>query len=247
MEKIITGTPGVQALTTVVGFNLLSFNRNTYSAFFFIRLKPWSERDSAEQKAPAILAHLGRELGKLPQGTAFAFAPPSIPGVGASGGVTFILQDRSGKDIPFLAQNTQKFIAAAQKRPELARVITTFLPDVPSYFVNVDRDKVLAQGVDIGQVYTTLQAYMGGLFVNYFNRFGRQWQVYVEAEGAVPFRHQAARAVLCAERGRRRPCRSERSPGWNREQDRSSPCATTSTGPRRSTRPRRRDTAPRRP
>jgi HAE1 family hydrophobic/amphiphilic exporter-1 len=97
--------------------------------------------------------------------------------------VTFILEDRAGKDVPFLAENTDKFIAAARKRPELARVSTTLLPSVPQYFVNVDRDKVLSEGVDLGQVYGTLQSFMGGQFVNFFNRFGRQWQVYVEAEG----------------------------------------------------------------
>jgi len=80
-------------------------------------------------------------------------------------------------------ENTQKFLAAAQKRPELSRVTTTFVPTVPQIFVKVDRDKVLKQGVDIAEVYRVLQAFMGGYFVNYFNRFGRQWQVYVQAEG----------------------------------------------------------------
>ena len=92
------------------------------------------------------------------------------------------MEDRAGNDIAFLAENTQKFIAAARERPELARVSTTLLPDVPQYFVDVDRDKALSEGVDLGQLYGTLQAFMGGQFVNYFNRFGRQWQVYVEAE-----------------------------------------------------------------
>jgi HAE1 family hydrophobic/amphiphilic exporter-1 len=100
-----------------------------------------------------------------------------------AGGATFVLQDRAGRDIGFLTENVDKFIEAARKRPELDRVTTTFLPRVPQLFVNVDRDKVLTQGVDLGQVYQTLQAFMGGYFVNYFNRFGRQWQVYVEAEG----------------------------------------------------------------
>ena len=76
-----------------------------------------------------------------------------------------------------------KFLAAARKRPEIARISTTFLPSVPQVFIRVDRDKVLKQGVAIADVYRTLQCYMGGIFVNYFNRFGRQWQVYVEAEG----------------------------------------------------------------
>jgi HAE1 family hydrophobic/amphiphilic exporter-1 len=104
--------------------------------------------------------------------------------VGNAGGVTFILEDRAGKDIPFLWENTQKFLATAQKRPEIARATTTFLPTIPQVYVSVDRDKSLKQGVDLSQVYGTLQAFMGGYFVNYFNRFGRQWQVYVQAEGA---------------------------------------------------------------
>ena len=114
---------------------------------------------------------------------AFSFSPPAIPGVGTTGGVTFMLEDRSGGDLQFLGTNVQKFVAAATKRPELVGVASTFLPGVPQQFVDVDRAKVEHQGVDIGEVYQTLQAFMGGYLVNYFNRFGRQWQVYVEAEG----------------------------------------------------------------
>jgi HAE1 family hydrophobic/amphiphilic exporter-1 len=129
------------------------------------------------------MAGLNRRMGAIPQGVAFAFSPPAIPGIGTSGGVTFVLEDRAGTDIAFLWENTQRFMAAARERPEIARVTTTFLPTVPQIFVDVDRDKVLKQGVDLNQVYRTLQAFMGGYFVNYFNRFGRQWQVYVQAEG----------------------------------------------------------------
>ncbi|MFZ2041814.1 MAG: efflux RND transporter permease subunit, partial [Desulfobacterales bacterium] len=128
-------------------------------------------------------ASLNRRMGGISQGVAFAFSPPAIPGIGTAGGVTFILQDRSGQDIAFLWENTQKFMEEAKKRPEIARVTTTFLPTVPQIFVDVDRDKVLKQGVDLDQLYGTLQAFMGGYFVNYFNRFGRTWQVYVQAEG----------------------------------------------------------------
>jgi HAE1 family hydrophobic/amphiphilic exporter-1 len=97
--------------------------------------------------------------------------------------VTFVLEDRAGKDVAFLAQNVKTFMDAARKRPEIASMITTFLPSVPQVFVQVDRDKVLKQGIDLSQVYQTLQTFMGGFFVNYFNRFGRTWQVYIEAEG----------------------------------------------------------------
>jgi HAE1 family hydrophobic/amphiphilic exporter-1 len=110
-------------------------------------------------------------------------SPPAIQGVGAAGGVTFILQDRAGKDVQFLDDNVNKFLAAARKRPELTGLSTTFLPVVPQVHVDIDRDKALKQGVNIAEVYQTLQTFMGGAFVNYFNRFGHQWQVYVEAEG----------------------------------------------------------------
>ncbi len=183
LEKIILETPGVQYCTTVVGYSMLSGVTNTYSGFFFITLKPWHERKAPEEKYAAIMASLNRRMGGIPQGVAFAFSPPAIPGIGTSGGVTFILEDRAGKDIDFLWANTQKFLTEAKKRPEVARATTTFLPTVPQIFVDVDRDKVLKQGVDLNQVYRTLQAFMGSYFVNYFNRFGRQWQVYIQAEG----------------------------------------------------------------
>jgi HAE1 family hydrophobic/amphiphilic exporter-1 len=122
-------------------------------------------------------------LSKLPAGIAFSFSPPAIPGVGTAGGFTFILEDRSGGDVQFLAKNLNTFLEAARKRPEIASLSTTFLPSVPQLFVDVDRDKVLKQGVNLNDVYRTIQAFMGGYFINYFNRFGRQWQVYIEAEG----------------------------------------------------------------
>ncbi|HLD48046.1 MAG TPA: efflux RND transporter permease subunit, partial [Desulfobaccales bacterium] len=183
IEEIMANTPGIEYVTTVVGMNMLSGVTNTYSGFFFVTLKPWHERKKPEEQYEAIMASLNGKMSKLPSAIAFAFSPPAIPGIGTAGGVTFILEDRAGKDIPFLWGNTQKFLAAAQKRPELSRVTTTFIPTVPQIFVKVDRDKVLKQGVDIAEVYRVLQAFMGGYFVNYFNRFGRQWQVYVQAEG----------------------------------------------------------------
>ena len=94
-----------------------------------------------------------------------------------------MLEDRSGQDVPFLAEQTKTFMQEAAKRPEIARITTTFIPAVPQVYAHVDQDKVLKQGVELSNVYKTLQTFMGGLFVNYFNRFGRQWQVYVQAEG----------------------------------------------------------------
>jgi HAE1 family hydrophobic/amphiphilic exporter-1 len=183
VEAILKDTPGVQKYTSVIGFSLLSTVYSTYNSFFFVTFKPWADRTKPEERYDAIKAHLNAALRQLPEGTAFAFAPPAIPGVGTAGGVTFVLEDRSGQGTAFLAANVNKFIAAARKRPELASVTTTLLPAVPQVFVAVDRDKALKQGVSLPDLYRTLQCYMGGIFVNYFNRFGRQWQVYVEAEG----------------------------------------------------------------
>jgi HAE1 family hydrophobic/amphiphilic exporter-1 len=181
IENILAKTPGVQYTTSVIGFSLLSYVQTSYNAFFFVTLKPWSDRDQSQQ-LQAIKQRLNQQLSKLPQGAAISFSPPAIPGVGTSGGFTFALEDRGGNDIPYLAENVDKFLAAARKRPEIAGINTSFLPSVPQQFVEVDRDKALKQGVAIADVYTSLQAFMGGIFINYFNRFGRQWQVYVQAD-----------------------------------------------------------------
>jgi HAE1 family hydrophobic/amphiphilic exporter-1 len=183
IEEMIMKTPGVDAVTAVLGFSMLSGAYNTYSSFYWITLKEWGERKAPEEQYEAIKKHLNQELSKITDGIAFSFPPPAIPGVGTSGGFTFMLEDRVGKDPEFLAQNLAKFLAAARKRPELASVTTTALPIVPQVFVDVDRPRVIAQGVQLSDVYKTLQTFMGGLLVNYFNRFGRQWQVYVQAEG----------------------------------------------------------------
>jgi len=183
VEKTIMNTPGVQHSTCFVGFSLLSFVRTSYNATFFVTFKPWDERKTRDQQFQTLKAHLNREFSKLPAAVVFGFSPPAIPGVGTSGGFTFMLEDRSGGDVQFLAKNLSTFLEAARKRPEIGSVSTTFLPTVPQDFVEVDRDKVLKQGVALSDVYRTIQTFMGGYFVNYFNRFGRQWQVYIEADG----------------------------------------------------------------
>ena len=179
VEDILLKTDGVNHVTSVVGYNMISGAQNTFSCFFWVTLKEWGERKTAEEQYAAIRAHLNADLRQLPAGVSIAFSPPAIPGVGTSGGVTFMLEDRAGHDVSFLAKNVDTFMQAARKRPELASVFTTMLPSVPQVFVNVERDKVLAQGVNLSDVYKTFQAFMGGAFINYFNRFGRQWQVYI--------------------------------------------------------------------
>ncbi len=183
VQQIAAGIPGIEHVTSVTGFSLLSLVRTSYNAFAFISMKEWGDRKTREQQFQSIKARLNTELSKLPESVAFGFSPPAIPGVGTSGGVTFILEDRAGNDISFLSDNLNRFATEARKRPEIGSLTTTFLPSVPQQFIVVDRDKVIKQGVPINDVYRTVQAFMGGLFINYFNRFGRQWQVYIEAEG----------------------------------------------------------------
>ena len=182
-EEVLKKTPGIQYYSTVVGLNFLSGVNTTYSGIFFISLKEWKERKTPEEQYQAILKHVNTEFSKIPAARAFAFSPPAIPGIGTSGGVTFMLQDRSGKDVAFLAEQVSKFVAAARERKELAGVTPMFSPYVPQTFLNVDKEKVLKQNMNLSDVYQTLQTFMGSYFVNYFNRFGRQWQVFIQAEG----------------------------------------------------------------
>src|SRR6476469_532871 len=183
VEQALLNTPGVAHVTSVIGFNLLSTVQTTFNAFFFITLKPWDERTAPNEQYAVLKQSINQKLAGIPEGIGFSFPPPAIPGIGTSGGVTFMLEDRAGRDPAFLGENLNRFLEAARKRPEIASATSTFLPSVPQVFIDVDRDKVLKQGVDLTQVSQTLQTFMGGYFVNYFNRFGRQWQVFVQAEG----------------------------------------------------------------
>ena len=182
VEAVLKSTPGVQYYSTIVGNSLLTQTNATYSAFVFVALKPWGQRTSKDTSIKAIMDSVNDKLDRMPEGRAFAFSPPAISGVGTSGGFSFMLEDRAGKSVVYLAENTDRFLRAAQKRPELARLNSSLNAKVPQVLVEVDRDKVLKQGVEVKDVYSTVQAFMGSLFVNYFNRFGRAWQVYIGAE-----------------------------------------------------------------
>jgi HAE1 family hydrophobic/amphiphilic exporter-1 len=183
VEQILMHTPGVKYVSSVVGYSLLSGVTTTYSSFFFVTFKDWSERTAPDESYAAIKGHMAAALSRVTSGIAFDFPPPAIAGAGSSGGFTFVLEDRSGSPVEFLAKNADTFLAAAKKRPELAGVLTTALLSVPQLGVNVDTAKVMTQQIPLSSVYETLQTFMGGALVNYFNRFGRQWQVWVQAEG----------------------------------------------------------------
>ena len=184
IESILDQTPGVQYVTTTIGSSLFSGVQSTYSGFLFVTLRPWEERNQKELHYQEIKARLNRVLTGLPEAVAFAFSPPAIPGAGASGDISFVLEDRTGAGTNLLENNIDAFMRAARKRPEISQVNTTFQPYVPQVYIDVDLERALKQGVAIGDIYETIQTFMGGSFINYFNRFGRDWQVYVQAEGA---------------------------------------------------------------
>ncbi|HVN85829.1 MAG TPA: efflux RND transporter permease subunit, partial [Candidatus Binatia bacterium] len=182
IDEILQGEPGVRSVNSITGYSLLSQTVSPRSGAYFVQLAPYDERATRALQADAIVASVNRKLYGLPEAQAFAFLPPAIPGVGQAGGVDVFIQDRAGTTVDYLWQNTQRFMAELHKRPEIAFLATTYAPAVPQLFARVDEDRVFKLGVPIQDVYTTLQAFLGGAYVNQFNRFGRVWRVFLEAE-----------------------------------------------------------------
>ncbi len=183
VEKDLMATPGVAHVIAFGGFSLLNSNSAPNTASLFAILKPWDERKAAdEQLLTHILPTLNAKFATFAEAEVDAVNPPSIPGLSATGGFQFELQDYSGGTLTELESVTQAFIAAASKRPELQGLFTTFSARTPGYRIDVDRNKVLSQGVSLNEVFTALQVYLGGYYVNDFNKFGRVYRVYLQAE-----------------------------------------------------------------
>ena len=180
VEDIVMGLDEINFVTTATGYSILSGAMTSNTAFLFISLKDWSER---ELTAAEIINELNKRFtGKIKGGQVFAFAPPAIPGLGNGSGFSIMIQDRGGNTINYLAENTMKFIMAANKRPEIGRAFTTFQADVPQRFMDIDKEKALKLGVKLSDLYTTVGAFMGGAYVNDFTRFGRLYKSYIQAE-----------------------------------------------------------------
>jgi hydrophobic/amphiphilic exporter-1 (mainly G- bacteria), HAE1 family len=182
IDEILKAEPGVHYVNAVSGYSLLSQTASPRNGLYFVQLTPYDERATRGLQSDAIVASVNRKVSGLPEAQVFAFLPPAIPGVGQAGGVDVFIQDRAGKTVDYLWQNTQRFMAEVGKRPEIAFLATTFAPAVPQLFARVDEDRVFKLGVPIQDVYTTLQAFLGGTYVNQFNRFGRVWRVFLQAE-----------------------------------------------------------------
>jgi len=181
-EAVLKATPGIDSYTTVAGYSLLSGAMQTNNAFFFISLKNWDERGEG-QHAKEIIQTLNKAFQtKIPGAMVFAFGPPAIPGLGTGSGFSIMLQDRKGNSPEYLDKQTKNFIIAAKQRPEIGNAFSTFRASVPQIFADINRSKVLKQNVRMSDVNTALGAFLGGAYVNDFNRFGRLYKVYVQAE-----------------------------------------------------------------
>jgi HAE1 family hydrophobic/amphiphilic exporter-1 len=185
IEDVLKKTHGIVACTGIGGSGILTNSFSPEFASFFCKLEPWEERNTPELHVNGIQQTLRRSLATIPGAVIFPFTPPTIPGFGAAGGFNFLLQDRSGAmSVADIGKQTQAFLDAARKRPELANLFTSFNPQVPQVQVELDREKARALGVPINDVFAALSAAMGGAYVNDFNRFGRLYRVYVQAEPA---------------------------------------------------------------
>jgi HAE1 family hydrophobic/amphiphilic exporter-1 len=180
VEEILMNYPEVEYVTTATGYSMLAGSMIPNNAFMFVSLSNWDDRD---QTAIEIVDRLNVELYmKIKRAQAFAFGPPAIPGLGSGSGFSIMIQDRAGNTPQYLAQNTGKFIQAANQREEIGRAFTTFQSSVPQRFMNIDKAKALKLGLSLNDVYTTIGAFMGGAYVNDFTRFGRLYKTYVQAE-----------------------------------------------------------------
>ncbi len=182
IEAILADTEGVKSYTSVVGYSLLSSAAASNNAFFFVELEDWAERADSSEHAAALIRGINARLAGIPEAVAFAFGPPAIPGLGSGSGFSLMIQDQGGNPPEYLQQQVGNFLQATAQRPEIGSAFTTFSASVPTVYVDVDREKVLKQGVQLKDVNTSLGANLGGAYVNDFNRFGRLYKVYVQAE-----------------------------------------------------------------
>jgi hydrophobe/amphiphile efflux-1 (HAE1) family protein len=182
VNEVLRSTPGIHDTSVVGGLDIPTATNNSNVTTIFSTLDPWDERKDKNVQFNSILGSVQGRFYGIQDGFTFAFGLPPILGLGTSGGFEFMLEDRAGGDVDSLAQATDQLVAAASKRPELVNVISTFRNTVPQYKVDLNRDKAETQGIPVTDVYNALQTFLGGLYVNDFNRFGRTWRVYLEAE-----------------------------------------------------------------
>jgi HAE1 family hydrophobic/amphiphilic exporter-1 len=183
IEEILAKVEGVDSYQTIGGYGAVTSTYQPNFGSIFVRLKPWEERHSEALHVKGIMRRMQEELARIPEAIAFPFNVPTISGFGAAAGFNFLLQDRSGTlSVEELGAQTRAFLAAARQRPEFASIFTAFDPTYPQVKVALDREKARTLGVPVNEVFQAMSAAMGGTYVNDFNRFGRLYRVYVQAD-----------------------------------------------------------------
>lgn len=182
VEAILSKLDGVDKYFVIGGTDIATGTSNSNVATVITTLKPWDERRAPELQLTAILGKAQKQFAKVNEARIFPFGLPPILGLSVTGGFQFMLEDRAGGSIESLSAAAEQIVAACKKRPELANIQNTFRSSVPTYIVNVDNDKMQTLGISPTESYNTLQTFLGGLYVNDFNVFGRTWQVRVQAE-----------------------------------------------------------------
>jgi hydrophobe/amphiphile efflux-1 (HAE1) family protein len=182
VEQILKGVPQIDNVLSIVGFSLLDGSAQSNSAFMVAHLKPFAERTAAQDKVQAVIGRVFGAVQQIRSANIFPFNLPPIIGLSTSGGFEFELLNLEGRDPAEMGSVVQGLVAAANQDPQLARVFTTFSPTTPSLYLDIDRDKAQALGLSVSDVFTALQATLGGIYVNDFNLFGRTWQVNIEGE-----------------------------------------------------------------
>src|SRR3546814_503249 len=182
VEEILAATPGVASVSSVVGFSFLDGLAKSSSAFAIVVLDPFAERTDPSLSAGALIARLRGEFRSIAEANVFAFNLPPNLGLGNGRGFEYQLQDLQGGTAVDLAATARGLIFAANQDPELRPVVTTYSANTPQLYLDIDRDRARTLGIPINDIFSALQATLGGYYVNDFNMFGRNWQVNVQAE-----------------------------------------------------------------
>ena len=183
-SAILRKQPEVESTFAITGLNLLTGTNSSYAATVFVILKPWSQRAGAAHGSLALAARVNRLTRGIREANVLTLNPPPIPGIGTAGGFEFILEDRSGGEIQKFAGVLQDFLGQANKRPELTRVFTQFNVRTPQIEYVLDRERAKTLGVSLSDIFSTLQTFFGGNYINDFNLFGRTYKVTAQAEAA---------------------------------------------------------------
>ena len=183
-EAILKGFPQVQNVLSIIGFSLLAGGNQSNSAFIVVRLKPFADRTAAADKIQALIGPVAGKLQSIRTATIFPFNLPPIIGLSTGGGFEYQLQNLEGREPAEMGNVLNGLLAAANQDPKLTRVFSTFNANTPSIYLDIDREKAQALGLSISDVFTALQATLGGYYVNDFNLFGRTWQVNIQGDAA---------------------------------------------------------------